>query len=139
MAHKTRGTRTNYPSDVSDEEWAFCAPDASQRDYSMRAIFNALRYMVPGGLSLEDDAQRSAAMVWRPATSPTLDQAGCSEAMAHDLRKVLRLLAGGHTEPSAVSPAVVVQSSERSRLAARRVVAHHPALIACWSLETEPL
>ena len=26
MAHKTRGTKTNYASDVSDEEWAFCAP-----------------------------------------------------------------------------------------------------------------
>ena len=26
MAHKTRGTGTYYPSDVTDEEWAFCAP-----------------------------------------------------------------------------------------------------------------
>lgn len=109
MAHKTRGTRTNYPSDVSDEEWAFCAPyltlmkqDAPQRDYSMRAIFNALRYMVRAGCpwrmmpndlppwySVQQQAQR-----WI--------RAGCFEAMAHDLRKVLRLLAGRHTEPSAV-------------------------------------
>ena len=29
-------------------------------------------------------------------------RAGCFEAMAQDLRKVLRLLAGRHTEPSAV-------------------------------------
>ena len=109
MAHKTRGTRTNYPSDVSDEEWAFCAPyltlmreNAPQRDYSLRAIFNALRYMVRAGCpwrmipndlppwySVHQQAQR-----WI--------KAGCFEAMAHDLRKVLRLLVGKHTEPSAV-------------------------------------
>ncbi|MDQ3546666.1 MAG: transposase, partial [Verrucomicrobiota bacterium] len=48
---KTRGTRTDYPSDVTDEEWAFCAPyltlmeeDAPQRDYTLRGLFNALRY-----------------------------------------------------------------------------------------------
>ncbi len=23
---KTQGTKTNYPRDVSDEEWEFCAP-----------------------------------------------------------------------------------------------------------------
>ena len=109
MAHKTRGTRTDYPSDVSDEEWAFCAPyltlmreDAPQRDYPLRAIFNALRYMVRAGCpwrmmphdlppwySVQQQAQR-----WF--------KAGCFEAMAHDLRKVLRLLGGRHTEPSAV-------------------------------------
>ena len=26
MAHQTQGIKTNYPSDVSDEEWEFCAP-----------------------------------------------------------------------------------------------------------------
>ena len=56
MAHKTRGTRSNYPSDLSDEEWAFCAryltllrEDAPQRDYPLRANFNALGYMVRAG------------------------------------------------------------------------------------------
>ena len=56
MAHKTRGTNTQYPSDVSDEEWAFCAPyltlmkeDAPQREYPMRSLFNAARYMVRAG------------------------------------------------------------------------------------------
>src|SRR6478735_1493858 len=109
MAHKTRGTRTNYPSDLSDEEWAFCAryltlmrEDAPQRDYPLRATFNALRYMVRAGCpwrmmpndlppwySVQQQAQR-----WM--------RAGCFEAMAQDLREVLRLLAGRHTEPSAV-------------------------------------
>src|ERR1035438_1500585 len=56
MAHKTRGTKTSYQSDVTDDEWAFCAPyltlmkeDAPQRDYPMREIFDAVRYMVRAG------------------------------------------------------------------------------------------
>ena len=109
MAHKTRGKRSNYPSDVSDEEWAFCAPyltlmkeDAPQREYPMRTMFNAVRYMVRAGCpwrmiphdlppwsSVHQQAQRWIA-------------AGCFEAMAHDLRKVLRLLAERPEEPSAV-------------------------------------
>ena len=42
--------RSGYPSDVSDEEWAFVAPylalcreDAKQREYPLRAVFNAVR------------------------------------------------------------------------------------------------
>lgn len=53
---KTRGARTNYPSDVTDEEWAFCAPylslmqeAAPQRSSTLRAMFNAVRYMVRAG------------------------------------------------------------------------------------------
>jgi transposase len=45
-----------YPTDVSDEEWDFCSPyltlmseDAPQREYPLRAVFNALRYMVRAG------------------------------------------------------------------------------------------
>jgi len=94
---------------VSDEEWAFCAPyltlmkeDAPQREYPMRMMFNAVRYMVRAGCpwrmipndlppwsSVHQQAQR-----WI--------KAGCFEAMAHDLRKVLRLLAQRPEEPSAV-------------------------------------
>ena len=63
LPHKTRGTRTNYPSGVSDEEWAFCAPyltlmeDAPQRDYSMRAMFNAVKTHGSGRLPLADDSE----------------------------------------------------------------------------------
>jgi transposase len=109
MAHKTRGTKTNYSTDVSDAEWEFCAPyltlmteDAPQRQYPLRTLFNALRYMVRAGCP------------WRliPNDLPpwfTVQQqtrrwirAGCFEAMAHDLRKLLRLLADRKTKPSAV-------------------------------------
>lgn len=107
--HKTRGTKTSYASDVSDEEWEFCAPylclmreDAPQRDYSPRGLFNAVRYMVRAGCP------------WRmipndlPPWSTVHQQAqrwikaGCFEALAHDLRKLLRLLAEKSHQPSAV-------------------------------------
>lgn len=49
--------RKAYPSDVSDEEWAFIAPyltlmreDAPQREYWLREVFNGLRYVVRGGI-----------------------------------------------------------------------------------------
>ena len=106
---KTRGTKTSYQSDVSDEEWEFCAPyltlmkeNAPQRDYTMRGLFNAVRYMVRAGCP------------WRmiPNELPpwhTVHQqgqrwikAGCFEAMAHDLRQILRVLAEKQEQPTAV-------------------------------------
>ena len=45
-----------YPSDVSDEEWALVAPylmllpeEASQREHSLREVFNGLRYIIKTG------------------------------------------------------------------------------------------
>ena len=52
--------RRPYPSDVSDEEWAFVMPyltllplDASQRKYHLREVFNALRWRVKTGAQWE--------------------------------------------------------------------------------------
>src|ERR687894_1238618 len=49
-------TRKPYPSDVSDEEWAFVAPylalvreDAPQRSHDLREVFNGLRWVVRTG------------------------------------------------------------------------------------------
>ncbi|SRR5258706_16112068 len=49
-------TRKPYPSDVTDDEWAFVAPylmlmkeDTPQRDYELRAVFNSLRWIVRTG------------------------------------------------------------------------------------------
>ena len=46
-------TRKAYPSDVSDDEWSFVAPClalidecAPRRRYSLREVFNALRWVV---------------------------------------------------------------------------------------------
>jgi len=48
--------RNPYPTDVSDDEWAFVAPyftllpeDAGQRTYSLCEVFNGLRWIVRGG------------------------------------------------------------------------------------------
>jgi transposase len=49
-------SRAGYPSDVSDDEWAFCAPyltlmteDAPQRAYPLREVFNGLRWLARTG------------------------------------------------------------------------------------------
>jgi transposase len=49
-------TRRSYPSDVTDDEWAFLAPyltlmreDASQREYPLRELLDALRWLVKTG------------------------------------------------------------------------------------------
>jgi len=100
--------RTPYPSNVSDEEWAFVAPyltlmteDAPQREHSLREVFNGLRWIVRTGAQ------------WRmmphdlPPWSIVYQQtqrwlrAGVFEAIVHDLRAVLRLAAGRKKEPSA--------------------------------------
>src|SRR5438067_478497 len=48
--------RKAYPSDVSDEEWAFVAPyltliteDAPQRVYDLREVYNGLRWIARTG------------------------------------------------------------------------------------------
>src|ERR1041385_922123 len=101
--------RKSYPSDVSDEEWAFCVryltlmtEKAPQRVYPLREIFNALRYLVKTG------------GVWRmmPHDLPPWQvvyqqtqrwiKAGCFETMAHDLRSILRVALERKADPSAV-------------------------------------
>jgi len=101
-------TRKPYPSDVSDEEWAFVAPyltlmplDAAQRDHDLREVFDALRYLVRGGIAwrmLPNDLPPWAAVYQQ--TRRWL-QAGSFEAIVHDLRMMLRLAVGRDPEPSA--------------------------------------
>jgi transposase len=101
--------RKPYPSDVSDEEWAFVAPylalcreDAPQRVHDLREVFNAARWMVKTGTQ------------WRympnhfPPWAAVYQQtqrwiaAGVFEAMVHDLRALLRLGEGRAPALSAV-------------------------------------
>jgi len=49
--------RNPYPTDVSDDEWAFVAPyltlmseAAPQREHSLREVFNGLRYVAPASV-----------------------------------------------------------------------------------------
>ena len=48
--------RKPYPSDATDDEWAFVSPylvlmseAAPQREHSLREVFNGLRYVVKTG------------------------------------------------------------------------------------------
>jgi transposase len=100
--------RKAYPRDVSDDEWALVAPyqtlmteDAPQREYSLREVFNGLRYVVRGGIPW-----RMLPNDWPPW--PTVYQqaqrwlkAGVFEAIGHDRREVLRLAAGRNAQPRA--------------------------------------
>src|SRR4028119_867554 len=100
-------SRKAYPSDVTDEEWHFVAPylslmteDAPQRQHDMREVFNALRWMVRSGSP------------WRylPGDFPRWDvvyqqtqrwiNAQVFEAIAHDLRALLRQTQGKTAQPS---------------------------------------
>ena len=100
--------RASYPSDVSDEEWAFCAPyltlmkaDAPQCQHELRAIFNGLRWLVWAGCPwrmMPHDLPPWAAVQQQ---TRRWVRAQCFESMAHDLRAVLRLAAGKNARPSA--------------------------------------
>jgi transposase len=100
--------RRPYPTDVSNEEWAFVAPylalvrrDAPQRTHDLREVFDALRWIVRAGAPwrmLPHDFPP-----WEAVYQQTQRwlAAGVFEAMAHDLRGLLRLACGREPEPTA--------------------------------------
>lgn len=98
-----------YPSDVSDEEWEFCVPyltlmkeEAPQRSHSLREVFNALRWLVRAGCSWRMMPHEMPPWwVVQQQTQRWL-RAGCFEAMAHDLRAILRLVQDRKEDPTAV-------------------------------------
>lgn len=99
----------SYPTDVTDEEWAFVAPyltllreNAPQRSYPLRVVFNALRWIIRAGAPwrlMPNDLPR-----WEIVYQQTQRwmQAGVFEAIVHDLRVLLRVAAERHAQPSAV-------------------------------------
>ena len=91
-------TRKSYPSDVSDEEWAFCAPyltlmreDAPQREHCLRELFNGLRWLVRAGCPWR--IMPNDLPPWYAVQQQTQRwlRAGCFESLAEDLRVLLRL------------------------------------------------
>ncbi|MGH2368399.1 MAG: IS5 family transposase [Chloroflexota bacterium] len=118
----TTTARKPYPSDVSDDEWAFVAPylalvraDAPQRKYPLREVYNALRWMVRAGAP------------WRllPTNFPPWElvyqqtrrwlAAGVFEQLAHDLRALLREADGRAPHPSgAILDSRTAQSTPES-------------------------
>lgn len=102
-------TPRKYPSDTTDEEWGFVAPyltlmkeEAPQREYPLREVFDALRWMCRSGSP------------WRylPTNFPPWEvvyqqtqrwiKAGVFEAIVHDLRSIIRKAQGRNEQPSAV-------------------------------------
>jgi transposase len=100
--------RKSYPSDVGDEEWSLVVPyltlmtgAAPQRDYPLRELFNALRYVIRYGIAwraMPNDLPPWAAVYQQ---SQRWLAAGCFEALAQDLRALLRLASSRAEEPTA--------------------------------------
>lgn len=101
-------TRKPYPSDVTNDEWAFVAPyltllpdDAGQRHYELREVFNGLRWIVRTGASWR--MMPHDLPPWYIVYQQTQRwlAAGCFEAIVHDLRLLLRGVKGRKGHPSA--------------------------------------
>jgi transposase len=111
-----------YPSDVSDEEWSFVAPyltlcreDSPQRDYPLRSVFNALRWLVRSGAHWRMMPHEFPP--WPAVYQQTQRwlKAGCFEALCADLRMLVRVYAGREPEPSAgVIDSRTIQSTPES-------------------------
>jgi len=114
--------RKAYPSDVSDDEWAFLAPyltlmkdEAPQREHPLREVFNGLRWVVRTGAPwrlLPHDLPP-----WYTVYQQTQRwlRAGVFEALVHDLRMLLRELGGRAPHPRAtVIDSRTLQSSPES-------------------------
>jgi transposase len=101
--------RKPYPTDVTDEEWEFVVPyltlmkeDAPQREYDLREIFNAMRWIVRTGSPwryMPNDLPPWEAVYQQ---SQRWLASGVFEAMTQDLRRILRTLENRNEEPSAI-------------------------------------
>ena len=119
-------THQPYPSDVTDAEWEFVVPylcllpeDAGQRAHNLRDVFDGLRWIVRTGSP------------WRylPKDFPPWEmvyqqsrrwlKSGCFESIVHDLRAILRFVAGKEPEPTAaIFDGRTIQSTPESGLRA---------------------
>jgi transposase len=114
--------RKAYPTDVSDEEWAFVAPyvtlmteEAPQRDHSLREVFNGLRWIVRAGTSWRLMPHDLPPWYTVYQQSRRWFKAGVFADMVHDLRAMLRLADGRTAEPSAaIFDSRTVQSTPES-------------------------
>lgn len=114
--------RTPYPTDVTDDEWAFLAPyltlmreDAPQRDHPLREVFNGLRWVVRTGA--EWRLMPHDLPPWYAVYQQTRRwlAAGVFEAIVHDLRRLLREVEGRAPAPrAAILDSRTLQSSPES-------------------------
>ena len=114
--------RTAYPSDVSDDEWAFVVSyvtlmteDAPQRDYDLREVFNGLRYIVRTGMQWR--MMPNDLPPWYTVYQQTQRwfKAGVFEDMVRDLRMLMREIDGRNPQPrAAIFDGRTLQSSPES-------------------------
>ncbi len=105
----TRPPGTRYPSDVSDEEWAFLAPyltlmrdDAPQRQHPLRDLFNGLRFIARTGLQwrfMPHDLPPWHAVYQHTRCWIAAEVFG---AIIADLRELIRIGEGRSAQPSAM-------------------------------------
>jgi transposase len=100
--------RKAYPSDITDDEWAFVAPyltlmteEAPQREHSLREVFNGLRWIVRAGAPWR--MMPNDLPPWFTVYQQTQRwiTAGVFGDMVHDLRALLRLAKGRKEQPTA--------------------------------------
>src|SRR2546426_2528452 len=100
--------RHPYPSDVSDDEWAFVAPyltlmteDAPQREHALREVFNGLRWLMRSGGEWRLMAHDLPP--WYSVYQQTQRwlKAGVFEAIVDDLRRLLREIEERAPDPRA--------------------------------------
>jgi len=114
--------RRAYPSDVSDDEWAFVAPyltlmreDAPQREHSLREVFNGLCYVVHTGMQWRMIAHDLPPWHTVYQQMQRWFKAGVFEDMVHDLRMLMREINDRMPQPrAAVLDSRTVQSTPES-------------------------
>ena len=114
--------RRAYPSDVSDEEWSLVAPyltlldpDAPQRVYPLRDLFDGLRWMIRTGAQWRYIPHNFPPWHAVYQQSRRWMAAGVFEKLVHDLRILLRICADRSPEPSAaIFDGRVMQSTPES-------------------------
>lgn len=114
--------RKAYPSDVSDDEWTFAAPyltlmteDAPQREYSLREVFNGLRYILRTGMQWRMMANDLPPWYTVYQQTQRWLAAGVFKDMVRDLRMLMREIDGRNPEPrAAIFDGRTLQSSPES-------------------------
>jgi transposase len=114
--------RKAYLSDVSDDEWAFVAPcltlmteEAPQREYSLREVFNGLRYIVHTGMQWRFMANDLPPWYTVYQQAQRWFKAGVFEDIVRDLRMLLREIAGRPPQPrAAILDSRTLQSTAES-------------------------
>src|SRR5689334_22462375 len=115
-------TRKPYPTDVSDDEWAFVAPyltlmteDAPQREHALRDVLNGLRWLVRTGAQWR--MMPNDLPPWYAVYQQTQRwlKAQVFEAIVRDLRMLLREVLERVPQPrAAIFDARTLQSSPES-------------------------